>query len=296
LYSAGYTTPDQIRQKMVDGAKDLGASGWDSHYGYGMIQAYNSLARVPSVSTGKTTYAQLELLSFTGTGFTPGGSVLSCLSTDNDGSLLCSGGTYADGQGKVNAGTMQVGTNIPVGPQKFRARDDSTGQWSNAVQLTITSPVTVTITRTPTESSTSYITRYTTTTVTSYTSTSTSTSTIPTVITVVLVPLTITSTDQGTQFLTSVVTTTVTNYTSTTTSTSTSVVYTTVTASPGGAGPAGAGASSSMAYPALTTVLAIMIGHRVTAGRPKRVPKVRAVSSPVQSYSSSRGVPSLNGK
>ena len=39
LYSAGYTTPDQIRQKMVDGAKDLGASGWDSHYGYGMIQA-----------------------------------------------------------------------------------------------------------------------------------------------------------------------------------------------------------------------------------------------------------------
>ena len=381
----------------------------------------------PYVSTDKTTYAQLESILFTGTGFTPGGSVLGCLSIDNDVSLICSGGTNADSQGNVVAGTMLVGTNIPVGPQKFVARDLSSGSYSNAVQLTITSQVTVTVTKTVTStvSSTSYITRYTTTTVTSYTSTSTSTSTIPTVTTVVLVPLTITSTEQstqfltsvltttatsytstttststipttvalvpltmtstaqstqyltsiltttvtsytstetltstiptvttvvllpssvtstvqstqlvtsiltttvtsytstetltstiptvttvvllpstvtsttqGTQYLTSILTTTVTNYTSTTTSTSTSVVYTTVTESPGGAGPAGAGASSSMAY-AFMTVLAIMTGHRFTAGRPKRVPKVRAVSSPVQSYSSSRGALSLNGK
>jgi hypothetical protein len=94
----------------------------------------------PHVSTDKMTYAQLESILFTGTGFTPGGSVLSCLSTDNDGSLICSAGTYADGQGKVNAGTMQVGTNIPVGPQKFMAVDVSTGKYSNAAQLSITSP------------------------------------------------------------------------------------------------------------------------------------------------------------
>jgi hypothetical protein len=161
---------------------------------------------------------------------------------------------------------------------------------------TLTTVVLVPSSVTSTVQSTQYLTSILTTTVTNYTSTWTSTSTIPTVTTVVLLLSTVTSTTQGTQYLTSILTTTVTNYTSTTTSTSTSVVYTTVTASPGGAGPAGAGASSSMAYPAFITVLAIMIGHRVTAGRPKRVPKVRAVSSSIQSYSSSRGTLSLNEK
>jgi hypothetical protein len=99
----------------------------------------------------------------------------------------------------------------------------------------------------------------------------------------VTVTTTRTFTESSTSYLYRTTTTTTASYTSTTTSTSTSVVYTTVTASLGGAGPAGAGASSSMAYPAFMTVLAIMIGHGVTAGRPKRVPKVRAVSSPVQS-------------
>jgi len=167
---------------------------------------------------------------------------------------------------------------------------------STSTILVPTTIVLVPLTATSTEQSTQYLTSTATTTVTIYTDTQTVTSTIPAVTTVVLLPSTVTSTTQGTQYLTSVLTTTVTNYTSTTTSTSTSVVYSTVTASPGGAGPAGAGAFSSMAYPAFMTVLAITIGHRVTAGRPKRVPKVRAVSSPVQSYSSSRGAPSLNGK
>jgi len=222
LYSVGYTTPNQILQKMIDGAKDLGATGWDSYYGYGLIQAYNSLVRVPSVSTDKTTYAQGEYIQFTGSWFTHGGSISSCISTDNDGADLCLGQPSADGQGNV-AGSMLVGTNVPPGPQKFWVTDLSTSKNSNAVQLTITSPVTVTVTRTVTStvSATSYVTRYTTTTVTSYTSTSTSTSTIPTVTTVVLVPLTITSTAQSTQFLTSFLTTTVTSYTSTSTSTST---------------------------------------------------------------------------
>jgi len=159
---------------------------------------------------------------------------------------------------------------------------------STSTILVPTTIVLVPLTATSTEQSTQYLTSTATKTVTIYTDTQTVTSTIPTVTTVVLLPSTVTSTIQATQYLTSILTTTVTNYTSTTTSTSTSVVYTTVTTSPGGAGPAGAGASSSTAYPAFITVLAITIGHRVTAGRPKRVPKARAVSLPVQSYSSSR--------
>jgi len=188
----------------------------------------------PFVSTDKTTYAQLESIVFTGTGFTPSGEIRSCISTNNVAGVgICWGPLYADNQGNVWE-AMLVGTDIPAGPQKFWVADVSTSRDSNAVQLTITSSVTTTVTRTVTSTvgSTSYTTRYTTRTVTSYTSTSTLTSTIPTVTTVVLVPLTMTSTAQSTQYLTSILTTTVTSYTGTETSTSTIVVPTTVTLAP----------------------------------------------------------------
>jgi len=124
---------------------------------------------------------------------------------------------------------------------------------------TLTTVILVPSSVTSTVQSTQLLTSILTTTVTSYTSTETLTSTIPTVTTVVLLLSTVTSTTQGTQYLTSILTTTVTNYTATTTSTSTSVVYTTVTASPGGAGPAGAGASSPLAYLGFISVLAVAV-------------------------------------
>ena len=132
-------------------------------------------------------------------------------------------------------------------------------QTSTSTIVVPTTVVLVPSTVTSTVQSTQYLTSILTTTVTSYTSTWTSTSTIPTVTTVVLLPSTVTSTIQSTQFLTSTATTTVTSYTATTTSTSTSVVYTTVTASPGGAGPAGAGASSPLAYLGFISVLAVAV-------------------------------------
>jgi hypothetical protein len=177
------------------------------------------------VSASPSTVSQGQSVSFSGSGFTPGGSISSCISTGNVAGVgQCVAQPNAGSQGNV-AGSMQVGTNIPPGPQKFWVLDASTSIDSNAVQLTITSPVTVTVTATvivtSTVSSTSYITQYTTTTVMSYTSTSTSTSTIPTLTTVVLVPLTVTTTAQSTQYLTSFLTTTVTSYTGTQISTST---------------------------------------------------------------------------
>ena len=211
---------------VISGSNGYSAGpGWDPVTGWGtpIASALAPILANPFVSTDKTTYAQLESILFTGTGFTPGGSISSCISTNNVAGVgLCVSQPNADGQGNVG-GSMQVGTNIPPGPQKFWVADISTGRDSNAVQLTITSPVTVTVTRTVTStvSSTSYTTRYTTTTTTSYTSTSTLTSTIPTLTTVVLVPLTVTSTVQSTQYLTSILTTTLTSYTGTTTSTST---------------------------------------------------------------------------
>jgi len=48
LYAAGYTSPDQIRQRLVSSAKDLGPSGWDQEYGYGLIQAASARPPAPT--------------------------------------------------------------------------------------------------------------------------------------------------------------------------------------------------------------------------------------------------------
>ena len=144
---------------------------------------------------------------------------------------------------------------------------------STSTVPTVTTVALVPLTTTSTVQSTQFLTSTATTTVTSYTGTQTLTSTIPTVTTVVLVPSTVTSTVQSTQYLTSASTTTVTSYTATTTSTSTSVVYTTVTVSQGGAG---AGASSPLAYLGFISLLAVTVGDKVTAGKSRRIPRVRS--------------------
>jgi len=151
----------------------------------------------------------------------------------------------------------------------------TTTSYTSTTTSTIVVPTTVALvplTRTSTAQGTQLVTSTRITTVTSYTGTTTSTSTIPT--TVALVPLTRTSTAQSTGYVTSTSTTTVTSYTATTTSTSTSVVYTTVTVSPGGAGTAAA--SNPLAYLGFLSLLAIGV-DRVTVGRSRRTVKVRSM-------------------
>jgi uncharacterized repeat protein (TIGR02543 family) len=107
-------------------------TGWGSPIGNALASALMQ----EQVTTDKSTYAQGDTIHYTGSGFTAGGSTQACLSTDNDGSLLCVGEPNADSTGSV-AGTMSVGTNIPAGPQKFVGKDLTTGRYSSAVQLTI---------------------------------------------------------------------------------------------------------------------------------------------------------------
>ena len=55
VYANGTTSPDEIRRVLTSSAKDLGASGWDTVYGHGMIDPVAALAvkeRKPS-KTGK---------------------------------------------------------------------------------------------------------------------------------------------------------------------------------------------------------------------------------------------------
>jgi kumamolisin len=125
--------------------------GWDPVTGWGSPIA-NSLATALAqkqqgtiqVTTDKTTYTQGDTIHYTGSGFTVLGSIQACLSTDNDGSLLCvNPEPNADQNGNV-AGTMVVGTNIPAGPQKFYVEDISTAKFSSPVQLTIQTPAAIT--------------------------------------------------------------------------------------------------------------------------------------------------------
>ena len=117
---------------------------WDPVAGWGSPIA-NSLANALAqkqqdtiqVTTDKTAYTQGDTIHYTGSGFTALGSTQACLSTNNDGSLLCvSSEPNADQNGNV-AGTMVVGTNIPAGPQKFYVEDISTSKFSSPNQLTI---------------------------------------------------------------------------------------------------------------------------------------------------------------
>jgi hypothetical protein len=120
-------------------------AGWDPVTGWGSPIA-NSLATALAqkqvttgitVTTDKSTYTQGATIHYTGSGFTALGSIQACLSTNNDGQLLCvSPEPNADQNGNV-AGTIVVGTNIPTGPQKFYVKDMSTGKFSSPIQLTV---------------------------------------------------------------------------------------------------------------------------------------------------------------
>jgi hypothetical protein len=137
---------------------------------------------------------------------------------------------------------------------------------------------TVQTTQVLTSTGTTIVTGYTTATVTRYTGTETSVSTIIVPTTVTLGPSAVTSTVQTTQALTSTgtktvtghTTTTLTRYTGTETSTSTSVVYTTVTSL------ASHGAPNPLTYLGFISLLAVTVGHKVTVGKSRSIPKLRS--------------------
>jgi serine protease len=307
LYAAGYTTPDQIRQRMINGAKDLGSLGWDQYYGYGLIQCYNSLLTttvtrpLTLTSTVSSTSYTTRYTTRTVTSYTSTTTSTSTVPTVTTVALLLSTvtsvmqsvqyltstltTTFTSYTGtQTSTSTIPTLTTVALVPLTVTSIVQSIQYLTSILTTTVTSytststntiPTVTTValvpsTTTATAQSTEYLTSIVTTTVTSYTSTLTST--VPTVTTVGLVPLTTASTVQSTEYQTSTATSTVTSYTSTTTSTSTSVVYTTVTKPL-----AGAGASNPLAYLGFISLLAVAVGDRVTAGNRWSIPKVRSL-------------------
>ena len=43
-------TNDEVRQRLIDTATDLGAAGWDPQYGYGLVNAYAAASLTPAVT------------------------------------------------------------------------------------------------------------------------------------------------------------------------------------------------------------------------------------------------------
>lgn len=71
LISAGVATdPDAIRQSLQWTARDLGPVGWDQHYGYGLIQAYDALRHrvipTPNPATASFIYLPITMRNCSG--------------------------------------------------------------------------------------------------------------------------------------------------------------------------------------------------------------------------------------
>lgn len=99
LYSHGVTTPDAIRNVLQSTAVDLGTTGWDMYYGYGLVNAYNAVTYSPGnaaptcvLSANPTTGVAPLTTTFGMTAADTDGTIASwALDINNDGTAEYSG-------------------------------------------------------------------------------------------------------------------------------------------------------------------------------------------------------------
>ena len=82
LYSDGVKAPDDIRNALESTAVDLGSTGWDIYYGYGLINAYDALQYSPGNSAPTCT-----LTADPNSGEAPLITTFSMTASDNDGNI-----------------------------------------------------------------------------------------------------------------------------------------------------------------------------------------------------------------
>jgi kumamolisin len=213
-------------------------TGWDEVTGLGSPNLFKmaQYRGMTKASVNPTTLTQGQTLSYSGSGFTPGGQVQVIIW--NDGSGYIFGPTTATSSGGVS-GSLQVIPQILPGQRRVTFTDETTGfvltEYIQVNELTITASQTQTITPTLTsETTTSTTQTFLTTTTTASTLTSTSTqgqacSTTTTTSPTSTVIQVATTTTQTTTTYTSQTTSVTSTFYTATSSTSTSTTLTTTT-------------------------------------------------------------------
>jgi serine protease len=103
LISEGANGPDAVRAAIQNTATDLGTSGWDKYYGYGLVNAkaaLDSIQSQPTVNSPPVAEAGGPYTGTIGTAVTFNGSA----SSDSDGSIVSYDWTFGDG----STGSVEV--------------------------------------------------------------------------------------------------------------------------------------------------------------------------------------------
>lgn len=141
LYAQGVTTPDTIRTALQSTATDLGSSGWDIYYGYGLINAYNALQYSPG-----NTAPTCVLTANPTTGVAPLFTTFSMTASDTDGTIaswtldINNDGT-AEYSGTGNPPATQTHTYNTPGTYtaKLTVWDDDNANGVDTESITVTS-------------------------------------------------------------------------------------------------------------------------------------------------------------
>ena len=142
LYSHGVTSPDNIRTALQSTATDLGATGWDIYYGYGLINAYNALMYTPGNSPPTCT-----LTANPTSGVAPLTTIFSMTATDTDGIIASwaldinnDGTAEYSGSGSPPATQTYTYTTPGTYTAKLTVWDDDNANGFGTVTITVTQP------------------------------------------------------------------------------------------------------------------------------------------------------------
>jgi serine protease len=142
LYSHGITSPNAIRAAIQNSAIDLGTSGWDKYYGYGLINAYNALTYIPGNSAPTCT-----LTANPTSGVVPLTTTFSMTATDTDGTIASwaldinnDGTAEYSGSGRPPATQTHTYSTTGTYTAKLTVVDDDSASGFKTVIITVTPP------------------------------------------------------------------------------------------------------------------------------------------------------------
>jgi serine protease len=132
-------TPDEVRAAMQNTATDLGISGWDKYYGYGLVNAAAALNYIqgqPTVNNPPVVEAGGPYTGVTGTAVTFDGST----SYDSDGSIVSYEWNFGDGSTDLGAVPEHIYSTVGTYTATLKVTDDKSAVRTDTAIVKITKP------------------------------------------------------------------------------------------------------------------------------------------------------------